>query len=171
MDQAPGSSTCGTSPTPSPLQMLDDPRGRTDRPLVLGQAAVVALEEHAVSALHQQLAQAQLDSANKKAQIATLARLTSSDSVSCPPHGADPAAAQDTGSRTPTAQPQLDAWLFSVTSRPAVCFVVTGTHACAQLLMGGTPGGHVQAIGPHISVLCPAIATIGAGFCCSTGRA
>ena len=86
----------------------------------------MALEEH-VSALHKQLAQTELDCVNKKAQIATLARLADGAAAPARMPGSDAAATQGPGDANGASQPQLDPWQISATARPAVRLTVTST--------------------------------------------
>ena len=83
----------------------------------------MALEEH-VSALQQQLEQTELDCVHKKAQVATLARLTDGAPAAVRP-AQDPAAAaaaeQDPRSPAAASQPRPDAMRISAFKFSQVC--------------------------------------------------
>jgi len=89
----------------------------------------VALEEH-VSALQQQLEQTELDCVHKKAQVATLVRLTDAAPAAVRPAQDPAAAAVELDPRSPAAasQPRPDAMRISAFKFSQVCASPSRMH-------------------------------------------
>ena len=104
---------------PPPASELAACPAHADLPPARWQAEIAALEEH-VSALHRQLEQTQLDNVNKKAQIATLARLTNAAAAPALAYSSDEAATQDPSRAINASQPEREPWQVSVSSSPEV---------------------------------------------------